>query len=180
MGTPVDPIGWVLLAATVASTGAQVYGAKAQSAAAQGQFNAEARARELESKQADLQARQISALRMSELNANLGAIIAMRAGRNVLGDSPTSTAIVRSFTRESLGAKSNEVLDARLRGLSARNAMWAAQQSAKAAKTEGTINAIGALADGIGSTASLLRARPRKSATATGSFTGYPQGSGTR
>lgn len=156
MGTPVDPIGWAIIAATVIGTGSQVYGSMAQSAAAQGQFNAEARMRELESKQADLQAKQISAQRMAELNANLGAIIAMRAGKNLLGDSPTGDAIIRSFTRESLGSRANEVLEARLRGLSARNAMWAAQQSSKAAKQEGVINAIGALADGVGSIAGAM------------------------
>lgn len=149
MGTPLDPIGWALLAATTVSTGAKVYGDMKTAAVQKGMYQAEARQRELEAKQADLQATQISAQRMQELNANLGSIIAMRAGKNTLGDSPTGEAIIRSFTRESLGARSNEILEARLRGLSARNAMWAAQQQAKAAGQAGMINAIGSLADGV-------------------------------
>lgn len=163
-----DPLTWTMLAATAIGTGAQVYGSMQQSAAAQGQFNAEARMRELESKQADLQAKQISAQRLGELNANLGAIMAMRAGRNLLGDSPTGAAIVRSFTRESLGARANEVMDARLRSYSAKNAMWAAQQSAKAAKQEGVINAIGALAEGVGGIAGQM---PTSTRTRSGVLT---------
>ena len=166
MGTPVDPIGWVILAATVASTGASVYGSMQQAAVQKGMYQAEARARELEAKQADLQARQISAKHLSELNANLGAIVAMRAGKNTMGDSPTGEAIIRSFTRESLGAKGNDVLDARLRALSARNAIAAANMQARAAGQAGTINAIGALADGISSAGSIIR-RPSGSAGAS-------------
>jgi hypothetical protein len=163
-----DPLTWAMIGSMAIGTGAQVYGSMAQSAAAQGQFNAEARMRELESKQADLQAKQISAMRMQELNANLGAIVAMRAGKNLLGDSPTGNAIIRSFTRESLGSRANEVLDARLRSLSAKNAMWAAQQSSKAAKTEGTINAIGALAEGIGGVIGQMPTRTSPTTTRTG------------
>lgn len=152
----------LMLAATAVGTGAQVYGALQAGAAQRGAYEAEARARALEAKQADLQAKQISALRMKELNANLGAIEAMRAGKNVLGDSPTGAAIVRSFTKESLGARANEVLDARLRALSARNAMWAAKQSGRDAQRASYITAIGVGADGISNMASLLRPRPRK------------------
>ena len=159
MGQAVFPL---MLAATAVGTGAQIYGTLQAGAAQQGAYEAEARSRALEAKQADLQAKQISALRMQELNANLGAIEAMRAGKNVLGDSPTGAAIIRSFTKESLGARANEVLDARLRALSARNAMWAAQQSGRDARRASYIAAIGAGADGLSSMASLLRPRPRK------------------
>lgn len=156
MGTPIDPIGWAIIGATALGTGAKIYSAQAEAAHRQGLYEAEARARELEAKQADLQARQISAQRLQELNANLGAIIAMRAGKNLLGDSPTSAAIIRSFTHESLGARANEILDARLRALSARNAMWAAQQNARFAQQQGVLDTIGAIADGVGSMAGFL------------------------
>ncbi len=148
MGTPVDPLGWAILAVTAIGTGAQVYGTMQQSALNKGMAQAQARAANTERMQADLQATQISAQRMQELNANVAALNAMRAGRNTLGDSPTAAAIIRSFTRESLGARANEVLDARLRALSARNAMWAAQETARAEGRAGPILALGQAAQG--------------------------------
>ena len=109
---------------------------------------------------------------MQELNANLGAIIAMRAGKNTVGDSPTGEAIIRSFTRESLGARASEVLEARLRALSARNAMDAAKMSDRATAKATQWAAIGQGVDGVANIAGFLRPRPRKpsspSATSSG------------
>lgn len=159
-GAPLLPL--FLAASTAVSVGANIYGTMQQGAAQQGMMAAEVRARELESKQADLQVKQISAQRLTELNANLGAIAAMRAGRNTLGDSPTGETIVRSFTKESLGARSNEVLDARLRALSARNAVEAANMERKAAARASRIATIGAIADGAGDlySSGFFRRRP--------------------
>lgn len=172
MGTPVDPIGWVIIGASLLSAGASTYGNMQQAAVQQGQFEAEARQRALEAQQADLQTHQISAQRLQELNANLGAIVAMRAGKNTLGDSPTGEAIIRSFTRESLGSRANEVLDARLRALSARNAVEAANQNARAARTQGKLAMIGGIADMAGAAYSSGFFRPGagglRNATSTG------------
>lgn len=145
-----DPVSWIVIGSTVLGAGANIYGTMQQGAAQQSMMAAETRARELESKQADLQVKQISAQRLTELNANLGAIAAMRAGKNTLGDSATGETIIRSFTKESLGARSNEVLDARLRALSARNAVEASNMERKAAGKASQIATIGAVADGVG------------------------------
>lgn len=150
MGTPADPIGWMLMAAAAIGSGVQAYSSYQSGVAQQAAFNAEARSRELEAKQADLQSKQISALRLNELNANLAAISAARAGKNLLGDSPTEVALVRSFTKESLGSRANEVLDARLRYLGALNARQSALIQGKAARTAGTLGAVGDTLDMVG------------------------------
>lgn len=139
-----------MVVAAVIGAGASVYSSQSQAATTRGVMEAEARAKLLEAKQADLQTTQISAKHLQELNANLGAIAAMRAGKNLLGDSPTSEAIVRSFTRESLGARANDMLDARLRAYSARNAMAAAGMQARGAQRVANFQSIGAIAQGFG------------------------------
>lgn len=142
-----DIIAYVAIAAAVASAGVSAYSSYQTGVAQKAAFDAEARQHELEAKRADLQSKQISALRLAELNANLAAISAARAGKNLGGDSPTEVALIRSFTRESLGARANEVLDARLRYLGALNAQQGARISGKAALTAGTLGAIGDVAD---------------------------------
>lgn len=147
MGTPADPIGWFIIGSTLVSAGVSAYSSYASGVAQQAAFDAEARSHELDAKRADLQSKQISALRLQELNANLAAISAARAGKNLGGDSPTEVALIRSFTRESLTSRSSEVLDSRLRYLGALNAAQAARTQGKAAKLAGTLGAIGDVAD---------------------------------
>lgn len=139
---------WLFMGLATVGAGVAAYSSYATGVMQQAAYDAEARQRTLESKQADLQAKQISALRLSELNANLAAISAARAGKNLAGDSPTEVALVRSFTRESLGARSSEVLDARLRKLSLLNAAYSARVAGKSARLAGTLGAIGHLTDG--------------------------------
>lgn len=154
-----------ILAATAAiGSGVSAYSSYQQGEAQQSAFAAEARSRELEAKQADLQARQISALRLQELNANLGAIEAARAGKNLAGDSPTGVALTRSFTRESMTARASEVMDARLRQLGALNARQSALAQGKAARLAGTLGAVGDTADMV---SRLGRLSPRRTPTST-------------
>lgn len=161
---------YIAIATAAASAYSSIQAGKAQAAA----YAAQARQHEDEAKQADLQARQISALRLRELNANLAAIESARAGKNLTGDSPTAGALVRSFTRESLGARANEVLDARLRGISARNAAAAAGLQGQYAKQAGYLGAVGDIAD-IGARLGTLVRRP-STATRGGSRGGQTRG----
>lgn len=134
---------YIVIAAAIAAAGVSAYSSYSQGVTQKAAFDAQARQHELEAKRADLQSKQVSALRLQELNANLAAISAARAGKNLGGDSPTEVALIRSFTRESLGSRANEVLDSRLRYLGAINAMNSARMQGKAAKQAGTLGAVG-------------------------------------
>ncbi len=138
---------WVTYSAMAISAGVTAYSSYAAGKAQQAYYAGEARAAETQARQATLQATQISAQRAAELNSNLSAIMAARAGSNLSGDSPTEMAITRSFTRESLTSKSNEVLDARMRRLGAINAIATANAQGKAAYQAGVLGAIGSTAD---------------------------------
>ncbi len=169
---------WVAIAAVTASA-ASAYSSIQGGRAAAASYAAQARSHENEARQADLQARQVSALRLRELNANLAAIEAARAGKNLIGDSPTQAAIIKSFTRESLGARANEISEATLRGISANNAAAAAGLQGQYAKQAGYLGAVGDVAD-IGMRLSKLVIRPRPRTPTTRPRTGGTSGSPTR
>lgn len=147
MGTPADPIGWAVLAATAIGSGVKAYSSVQQGRAQYQAYAMEARQRELESKQYALQARQVSAQRLTELSANLAAIDAARAGKNLTGDSPTSMALVKSFTKESMASRANEILQSRLGYLGSINAKTSAQMAGRSALKSGYIGAIGDVTD---------------------------------
>lgn len=149
---------YIAIGSTVLQAYSSIQAGNAQAAA----YRAQARSAEDMARQQDLQATQISAQRLNELNANLAAIDAVRSGANVTGDSPTQATIVKSFTTESLNARDNEVLNAKLRGLSARNAARAAYGDANAAKWGGYIGAVGKLADAAVSFGGLFPSTPSK------------------
>lgn len=147
MGTPADPIGWALMAAAAIGSGVKAYSSVQQGRAQYQAYQLEARQRELEGKQYDLQSRQISAARLQELNSNLAAIDAARAGKNLGGDSPTSMALVKSFTKESMNSRASEILGARLGRLGSINARTSAQIAGRSALKSGYLGAVGDATD---------------------------------
>lgn len=146
-GAGTSYVAYIAYAAMAISAGVAAYSSYQSGKAQAAYYASEAQAAEMEQRQAALQAAQISAQRQAELDANLSAIMAARAGKNLAGDSPTEMAIIRSFTRESLTSKSNEVLDAKMRRLGAINAQAVSNMQGKTAYKAGVLGAISGTAD---------------------------------
>lgn len=124
-------------AASAALNVASGFAALKSSRAERNAYNMQAGAYEQQARVVDIQARQAATHRLNELNANLAAIAAKRAGSNSALDSPSALAIDEAFTQESKDAMSNDRLSALMQARKLRTEAGAARLSGRAALIRG-------------------------------------------
>jgi hypothetical protein len=140
-------IDWWWLLPTALSAGAGYFSYKAGKAQSQ-QLKADAAAKEIEAKVADLGVKQLAGQRMAALVADLGAIRTQFATRNVEATSGSAVAAQRGYERESLDALFNDVLSARYQGVGARSAARGLRMGSSAALASGYAGALSNIAQG--------------------------------
>lgn len=152
MGTPADPIGWAMMAASaVQGLGSIVEGVNESNA-----MKSRAHAADYEARIAELRGKQQGAARKVELNQALAAIDTLRAGRGVGSDSATGRAIRADAREESDYAINNEVLSHRLAAMSAKNEASALRAGAKSVRLAGFLKAAPKLFQAGGDFASMM------------------------
>lgn len=146
MGTPADPLGWAMMAASAVKGVSSIVGGMNESAA----MRSQAAAAEYEAKIADLRGIQAAGDRRQELNDVLGAIDSIRSGRGVSLDSATGRAIRRDRRESSRYAENIDVLNHRLEGSALRNQAAGLRRGAKWKKVKGFLDAIPDFASAAG------------------------------